>query len=218
MKKVLWNIKWRNAIGFLRFYLLGVFGAGLLVYLSDDLLQYLGLKPMVDEIKADEVVAISIVGSLMILLALCLFISCMLGMWQKNVKEFIEQLNENQKEKLVCDYNHAVSFGNPLKIGKLYTYTDCDGSSIIDNSKIIWVYYWCKESRYAREYYLSIHTLENEEVNYIKVRKNKCTSILQYYMDNFPNIVTEYNDETVYLYEEDIEGFLNLRYYREQNS
>lgn len=209
------EMKWKTVISFCPFYLFGILGMVVLIIYSDDLFQYLGIKPIVEEINTSEVIVMSIICILSMLLSLGILIFSMLGFGQRNLKKFIAQLDESEKEKLINDYQNAKAFGNKIKIGRLYTFAVHQTSNIFVNKEIIWVYDWYKREKYGSTYYLSIYTINSLEPNNVVVDEKRYMDIINYYSNYFPHIAVGYKDEFVYYYNNDKEQFLNLKYYKQ---
>lgn len=218
MKSMLRDMKWNSFVSLLRFFIvLGGMGIAYLVYFGNDLMQLLGLKPMVDEIKKDEVITFSIMGTVVLLLALFLLLRVLSGSLQKQVKEFMSHLDESEKEKLVWDYQNAWRGSRTIRVGTWYTFVCEDGTSIFRNRDIIWIYPWCEKMRYAKNYYFSVYLIDTEEPKQIGTKKKDSSKILEYYEKNFPHMVIGCSDEANFYYKNDRNQFLNLRYYNEEN-
>ena len=218
MRAMLRDMKWNSFVSLLRFFIvLGGMGIASLVYHWSALMQLLGLKPMVDEIKKDEVITLSIIGAAMLLFVLFLLLRVLSGSLQKRVKEFMAHLDEGEKEKLVWDYQNAWRGSRTIRVGTWYTFVCDDGTRIFRNRDIIWIYPWCEKTRYSQNYYLSVYLIDTEKPEQVGTKKKDSPKILEYFERNFPHMVIGCSDEADFYYKNYRNQFLNLRYYNEEN-
>lgn len=218
MKQMLKEMKWNSFVSLLKFFIgLGGMGTAALLYQRKPLMQLLGLLPMEEEIKKDEVLIISFIGAAMLLFVLWLLIRVVSGSLQKSAKEFLSQLDDRGREELVRDYQNAWRGSRTIRIGRLYTYVLDDGTSIYRNKDIIWVYPWHERTRYAKNCYLAVYFLKTGEPQHVGVSGKATPRILEYYDKNFPHMVVGCSDEASYYFKNDMEQFLQLRYYKEEN-
>ena len=220
MKKILKDMKLNSLISVLHIILvLGVMGIVILFIQRDMLMQFLGLRPRIDEIKNEDLI-MSVVALGMLLFALWLLLKGMSGSLQKEVKAFIFGLNAAEQEQLLMDYENAWRGSRTIRIGRKYTYVLDGGKGIYPNSDIIWIYEW-KEARRSNgvtshNYYFNLYVLGKDEPDIIGTTQKTYPGILEYYKNNFSHIVVGDSDENRYLYRNDRDKFMHLRYYNDR--
>lgn len=221
MKQMFREMKINSLISLLRFIVaFGILGSVILFVQRDNLMQLFGLKPKVDEIKTQDII-ICVMAGAMLLFVLWLLIWVFSGRLQKKAKEFISKLDAGEQEKLAFDYQNAWRGSRTIRIGQKYTFVLDNGARIFKNSDIIWLYAWSEAiSRNGirkDDYYFNLYLLNHEEPIILGTTLKTYSQILEYYEQHFPHIIVGDSDEVRYLYRNDRNQFLHLRYYNEQN-
>ena len=158
-----------------------------------------------------------VIAAAMLLLALWLLISPLSGRTLKTVKEFISKLNMAEQEKLVLDYQNAWKGSRTIKIGKDFTFVCDDASRIYRNSEIIWIYEWYEnKGNTGKNFYFNLYLVDKQEPEILGTTEKTYQRIMEYYEANFPHIVVGRSDEAGYLYRNDREQFLHLKFYNGQ--
>lgn len=166
---------------------------------------------------AKEYPIVIVIAAAMLLLALWLLISPLSGRTLKTVKEFISKLNMAEQEKLVLDYQNAWKGSRTIKIGKDFTFVCDDASRIYRNSEIIWIYEWYEnKGNTGKNFYFNLYLVDKQEPEILGTTEKTYQRIMEYYEANFPHIVVGRSDEAGYLYRNDREQFLHLKYYNGQ--
>lgn len=220
MKKILRDMKINSLVSILHIILiLGAMGIVILFLQRDMLMQFLGMQPKTGEIKSEDLI-MSGVALAMLLFAVGLLIKGLSGSLQKKAKAFISGLDAAEQEKLLMDYANAWRGSRTIRIGRKYTYVLDGGDGIYLNSDIIWIYEW-KESKRSNgvtsdNYYFNLYLLGKEEPDIIGVTQKAYPGILEYYKNNFSHIVVGDSDEARYLYRNDRDKFMHLRYYNDR--
>lgn len=220
MKQILKDMKLNSLISVLHIILvLGGMGIVILFIQRDMLMQFLGLRPRIDAIKNEDLI-MSVIALGMLLFALWLLLKGMSGSLQKEVKAFIATLNAAEQEQLLMDYENAWRGSRTIRIGQKYTYVLDGGKGIYPNSDIIWIYEW-KETRRSNgvtshNYYFNLYVLGKDEPDIIGTTQKAYSGILEYYKNNFSHIVVGDSDENRYLYRNDRDKFMHLRYYNDR--
>lgn len=95
------------------------------------------------------------------------------------------------------------------------------GKRVYLNNDIIWLYACCKTVIRSffndNRYYFMLYLIDKEDPEILETTKKTYSKILEYYEEHFPHIVVGDSDEVRYLYRNDRNQFLHLRYYNEQN-
>ncbi|MBD5456500.1 MAG: hypothetical protein HDR23_08555 [Lachnospiraceae bacterium] len=172
-------------------------------------------------LMGQEYPIILVIAAVMLLLMLWLLISSLSGILQKKAKAFIANLNAAEQEKLVWDYQNAWKGSRTIRIGKDFTFVCDDGSRIYRNSEIIWVYAWYENGAHSgigssKHYYFNLYLIDKQEPEILGTTEKTYQNILKYYEDNFSHIVVGQSDEAGYLYRNDRNQFLHLKYYSGQ--
>lgn len=166
---------------------------------------------------AKEYPIVIVLAVAMLLLALWLLISPLSGRTLKTVKEFISKLNMAEQEKLVFDYQNAWKGSRTIRIGKDFTFVCDDASRIYRNSDIIWIYEWYENrGNTGKNFYFNLYLVDKQEPEILGTTEKTYQRIMEYYEANFPHIVVGRSDEAGYLYRNDREQFLHLKYYNRQ--
>ena len=165
---------------------------------------------------AKEYPIVIVIAAAMLLLALWLLISPLSSRTLKAVKEFISKLNMAEQEKLVLDYQNAWKGSRTIKIGKDFTFVCDDASRIYRNSEIIWIYEWHENAGSNKNFYFNLYLIDKQEPEILGATEKTYQRIMEYYEANFPHIVVGRSDEAGYLYRNDREQFLHLKYYNGQ--
>lgn len=166
---------------------------------------------------AKEYPIVIVIAVAMLLLALWLLINPLSGRTLKTVKEFISKLNMVEQEKLVLDYQNAWKGSRTIKIGKDFTFVCDDASRIYRNSEIIWIYEWYEnKGNTGKNFYFNLYLIDKQEPEILGTTEKTYQRIMEYYEANFPHIVVGRSDEAGYLYRNDREQFLHLKYYNGQ--
>ena len=166
---------------------------------------------------AKEYPIVIVIAVAMLLLALWLLINPLSGRTLKTVKEFISKLNMAEQEKLVLDYQNAWKGSRTIKIGKDFTFVCDDASRIYRNSEIIWIYEWYEnKGNTGKNFYFNLYLVDKQEPEILGTTEKTYQRIMEYYEANFPHIVVGRSDEAGYLYRNDREQFLHLKYYNRQ--
>ena len=166
---------------------------------------------------AKEYPIVIVIAAAMLLLALWLLISPLSSRTLKAVKEFISKLNMAEQEKLVLDYQNAWKGSRTIKIGKDFTFVCDDASRIYRNSEIIWIYEWYEsKGNTGKNFYFNLYLVDKQEPEILGATEKTYQRIMEYYEANFPHIVVGRSDEAGYLYRNDREQFLHLKYYNGQ--
>ena len=167
---------------------------------------------------AKEYPIVIVLAVAMLLLALWLLISPLSGRTLKTVKEFISKLNMAEQEKLVFDYQNAWKGSRTIRIGKDFTFVCDDASRIYRNSDIIWIYEWYENrGNTGKNFYFNLYLVDKQEPEILGATEKTYRRIMEYYEANFPHIVVGRSDEAGYLYRNDREQFLHLKYYNGQD-
>lgn len=180
---------------------------------------------VVDKIGAFNTVptyiAMGVIGLLFIILIIDL-IKGLSGRNLINVRKIIEEEGPlNGEEKLETDYLNAFQVKN-LRIGQKYTYFIIGAKAyVLKNRDIVWAYL---QNVTHRVYGIktatnrSIIIYDNKKRKYtISLRKEQdIISALNYYANNYQNIVIGYNEELKKIYNKDYDYFLTLA--REQHA
>lgn len=213
MKQMLRDMKINSIISLLHMILgLGGLGGSILILNRHMLMQYLGMAPGMEKSDSGDMI-ICLIAAAMVLFALYLLGRALSGNLQKKAKEFISKLDAGEKEKLVWDYQNAWRGSRTIRIGQQYTFVLDDGARIFRNSDIVWLYEWSE----SRSYYFNLYLLNQEEPEIFGTTEKTYPAIMEYYEKHFPHIVVGDSDEARYLYRQDRNQFLHLRYYDEQN-
>lgn len=166
---------------------------------------------------AKEYPVVIVIAVAMLLLSLWLLISPLSGRTLKTVKEFISKLNMAEQEKLVLDYQNAWKGSRTIRIGKDFTFVCDDASRIYRNSEIIWIYEWYENrGNTGKNFYFNLYLVDKQEPEILGTTEKTYQRIMEYYKANFPHIVVGRSDEASYLYRNDREQFLHLKYYNGQ--
>ena len=122
-----------------------------------------------------------------------------------------------EQEKLVLDYQNAWKGSRTIKIGKDFTFVCDDASRIYRNSEIIWIYEWYEnKGNTGKNFYFNLYLVDKQEPEILGTTEKTYQRIMEYYEANFPHIVVGRSDEAGYLYRNDREQFLHLKYYNGQ--
>lgn len=157
-----------------------------------------------------------VLAAVMLLLALWLLIISLSGRTLKTVKEFISKLDMAEQEKLGLDYQNAWKGSRTIRIGKDFTFVCDDAGRIYRNSEIIWIYEWHENAGSNKNFYFNLYLIDKQEPEILGTTEKTYKKIMEYYENNFPHIVVGRSDEAGYLYNNDREKFLHLKYYNGQ--
>lgn len=194
------------------------------------------MKQMLRDIKKDvfintfpKVIMLACAGALMLFMAreypvalAAAVIFFLLGLWIlfgllsnrsiKAVKELLSTLDAAGEEKLALDYRNAWKGSRHIKIGKEYTFAYSDTCRIYRNSEIIWIYEWHDN----KASYFDLYLIDKQKPEILTTTEKTYKKILEYYEHYFPHIVVGRSDEASYLYRNDRNQFLQLKYYNGQ--
>lgn len=215
MKKMLWEMKISSLISMLHI-IIGWGAGGFFVLFF--MLEHINIRNMTDETM---VIFLRVVAILALLIAVSILVRTLAGSAQKEAKKFISKLNLSEQEKLVLDYQNAWHGSRTIRVGQKYTYVCGSGTQIFSNYDIVWLYAYRKTVIRGffndTRYYLLLYLIDKEEPEILETTKKTYSKILEYYEHNFPHIIVGDSDEVRYLYRNDRNQFLHLRYYNEQN-
>lgn len=217
MKKILKDMKLNSLVSVLHI-ILGLSAISIVIlFLQRDIwMQFLGMRPKTGEMQSEDLI-MSGLALLMLLFVLWMLLQSLSGRVQKKAKEFISGLDSAEQEKLTVDYQNAWRGSRTIRIGRKYTYVLDSREGIYLNRDIIWIYAW-KESKRSNgvtsnNYYFNLYRLGKEEPDIIGTTQKTYPEILEYFKNNFPHIVIGDSDEVRYLYRNDRDKFMQLRYY-----
>ena len=182
MDKLMSDARVSSFLSILRFIIFGiVVGGGLLVSQMNGLMQLLGLRPMTDDIKKDEVIILSLVGAFAVCVAIFVIVRFFTG--QKELKETFAHSGMDEG-RIVADYENAWNVSRSLKIGNIYTYSFGDISKAYLNSEIVRAHEFFEKGNC----YIALYFSGESNPKYIGVKKNMYQEVLQYYRNHFPHI------------------------------
>lgn len=221
MKQMFRDMKVNSVISMLHIILcMGGMGCAILILQRNMLMQILGIIPRTEEFENVHII-MCVMAAAMLLFALYLLVRALSGNLQKKAREFVSKLDASEQEKLVWDYQNAWRGSRTIRIGQKYTFVLDGGAGIYSNRDIIWLYEWSETISHKGSskdnYYFDLYLLDHEEPEILGTTKKTYPAIMEYYRQHFPHILVGDSDEARYLYRNDRNQFLHLRYYDAQN-
>lgn len=178
---------------------------------------YLGNKPVY------LVVGAEILGVLLLLYALLVFLRVRGGKYQKKLIKAIESEGPSAMGVAERDYTSAKEFAGNTKVGKIYTFfwngKHCNAAK---NSNLVWAYlhkttHSTNGIKTGTTYEVMMYDKDKKAYRIPVSSEASATSILEHIATTMPNVVVGYDDEIARIFRKDFNGFLNIKYYQNQN-
>lgn len=156
------------------------------------------------------------IGLLLVIVELVVIIKELKKSVRKRVKQYLKEHPEVTMEQLDEDFAAAQHIDDNLWIGKRWSFSHCLNCILVENDKIAWVYSEIFESKYSKYYYLCLGLADGRvEKMPISNSLNDISKINDVYL-KFPHIVVGNSPEYGYMFKNNRNAFLNLKYH--QNS
>ena len=182
MDKIMSDARVSSFLSILKFIIFGIAVGGLfLTTQMNGLMQLLGLRPMTDDFKKDEVIILSLMGIFAVCVAIFVIVRFLTGL--KELKETFAHSGMGEG-RIVADYESAWNVSRKLKIGKIYTYFFGSISKAYLNSEIVRAHEFFEKG----DCFIALYFSDGSGPKYVAANKNTYREILQYYKNHFPHI------------------------------
>lgn len=163
------------------------------------------------------------IGLIFVIWDLVLIIKELKKSVRRRVKQYLKEHPGVTMEQLDEDFAAAQHVTYNLSIGKRWSFSHCLDDVLVENDRIAWVYSGNFESKHSNSYYLYLGFADGREenvsvpggLNALLMNKasilKEISKIKDVYV-KFPHIVVGNNPEYKYMFKNDREAFLNLRY------
>ena len=169
---------------------------------------------------------IFVLGVVLAAIGIIMLISALLGGKLKAFKKEIQASGFTEMD-VEYEYESARTFGkkDDLRIGgRFIFYMAGNKPHLLVKDQIVWVYQQNTTHRTngvktGTTYELLVYCLNDNKVKSISVpNENTGREILQYLNETMPRAVVGFSDELLKMFKKDYQNFLQLRYYRPQDS
>ncbi len=182
MDKIMSDARVSSFLSILKFVIIGIgMGSMLLITQMNGLMQLLGLRPMTDDFKKDEVIVLSLMGVFLLGLAIFFIVGFLTG--RKELKETFAHSGMDEG-RIVADYENAWNVSRSLKIGNIYTYDFGEISKAYLNSEIVRVHEFFERG----DCFIALYFSDGSGPKYVTASKSTYREIMQYYKNHFPHI------------------------------
>ena len=133
--------------------------------------------------------------------------------FDKHLKKFISKNSGVTMEQIEMDFRSAQTVGKHIWVGEHYTvYTSGIYAYIIDNTKLVWAYYYRRTGRN------SVSQLRTYDVNkaghFINCSEMEAKKIMEIYAPAQHQMILGYDKNWEKMFNKDFKSFLNLQYYK----
>ena len=156
---------------------------------------------------------ISAIGVLFILFALIMFILTLKKSVKKRVNRYLAEHGGVTMSMLESDFL-AAEHMNSIWIGRRWSYSNMFDRVPLENDKIAWVYTDTTRSRNNVTYWICLG-LADGNVEKASVPHKKLSEIMAFY-EKYPHILVGNNPEYGYMFKNDREALLNIKYRQAQ--
>lgn len=129
------------------------------------------------------------------------------------LKDFIYKNPQYTMEDLEDEFQTAEDFGKRVWVGDHFTFfiNHFRLPSVVENDKIIWMYYQSVSKYNRNKGYIWVYSSHNKMI--IPIKYKYAMALLQSYSMKYPHIVLGYSKELEEMFHNDIQKFMNLRFY-----
>lgn len=162
------------------------------------------------------VIIMTVVGAIFILCALWHILMIFTGSYKKGINKYLATHSFVAKERLTAEFEVAQKVNKRMWIGPEHTFAvDKHRTLILDNMDIIWAYYYSRSGRYHVSQIRLFDRYKKQSV--VNLSRKEAMLALQFYSERMPHIVVGYDRELEKKFKNQMEAFLNLRYYPVRN-
>lgn len=159
------------------------------------------------------------IGGVLYLISLWFIISIFTGRYQKSVKAYIAQSNNQDatREKVESFFSNTQRV-NGLLLGRDYFSGQSGAKTIfIESSKLAWVYQMTTTHKrnfvtVGHSYSIKVGFTDGNIVEFSMKNEAAAQEMIEKISTTYPQVIAGYTDELNKLYQKDMTGFLNLRY------
>lgn len=163
------------------------------------------------EESMSNIYGLSALGLFFALLSVAIIVRQLTNSVGRRVKRYLAGHPEITMQQLDDDFAAAEEAGN-VWIGKRWTFSHDLNCILVENARIAWVYSEKEHSRRNVYYYLCLG-LADGSTERIKVSRDKLSRMHEIY-EGYPHILVGDNPEYGYLFRNDINSLLNIKYRR----
>ncbi len=169
-----------------------------------------GLVPELAKTESmSNIYGISGLGLVFVLFGLLIFVRQLTNSVRKRVKKYLAENQGVTLEQLNNDFAAAEEIGN-VWIGRRWTFSHDLRCILVENAKIVWMYSETERVRNKVNYYLCL-ALVDGTVEMARVSEKRLSRMKEVY-GRFPHILVGNNPEYGYLFKNDKEAFLDMKY------
>lgn len=158
-----------------------------------------------------NIYGVSGIGLVFVLFGLFIFVKQLRDSVGKRVKKYLAENRDVTLEQLDCDFAAAEAIGN-VWIGRRWTFSHALPCILVENAAIVWMFSETEHVKSKVNHYLCL-ALADGTVEKARVSDKNLSRLKEVY-GAFPHILVGNNPEYGYLFKNDRDALLDMKYRR----